>query len=153
MSIAVGAFLVTAEVISRKLFAYALLDIVTLGRMVMLIIGFLAAGYTLRMGRHVAVEVVAQVLPKRLGWWIRIVADVISLLFLAVFTKLSFDFAWSSYLIGTESLALPGVPIWPFKVVVPIGLGVLTLELLLEIAHKIKTRSLSRNSLMKGSRL
>jgi len=133
VSIVAGAIMVSVEVVSRKLFNFATLDIVTVGRAVMLLVGFLGAGYTLWHGRHVAVEFVPNLLRPWLRRRVQIAGEIVSLIFLAVFVKLSWDFAWVSYVAGAKVHGLPNVPIWPLKMIIPIGLGILFLQLIVEI--------------------
>jgi TRAP-type C4-dicarboxylate transport system permease small subunit len=132
------------EMVSRGVFGYAFMDVVSLGRVTMLITGFLAASYTLRHRRHVSLDLVVERLPRSLGWKVRILGSVIALVGLAVTTVGTLQIAWYSRDIGARLPADWDLPIWPFQMVVPVGLSMLTLQLLVDIVVELDSRLTGR---------
>jgi len=89
----------------------------------------LSLGYvTLRRG-HVNIEVVTQRLPARAQAGLDATVSAVAALVFGVLV-------WSSVLVGYEAYLIKAVkiaqfpwPIWPFQLMLPVGLGMFTLQL------------------------
>lgn len=127
------------EVVMRSGLGHAFTDVVTIGRICMLIMGFLAAAYALRLNRHISITFVTDRLPIKLARRIRIVGSLISLCMLAVMVVLTFRYTWSAWELGSVLTTSWGnLPLWLFQVIVPIGLFMLTIQLLINIAKDFR---------------
>ena len=116
LMMAVMATLVFVNVITRYVFNFSIIWAEEVSQYLMIWIAYLGAGLALREGRHVAVEMLQDRLPKALGRRLRMAVGGLVFLFLGVITVLGFQFAafvWSqetpvlNISLGIPSLAIP----------------------------------------------
>lgn len=98
----------------------------------------LGASYTLKLNEHVRVDIVYSALSDR-G---RIVVDLFGLLvfllpIIGYFAWLSFPFFWRSFASGEMSNNAGGLILWPAKLVLPLGFGLLWLQGWSEVIKRI----------------
>jgi TRAP-type C4-dicarboxylate transport system permease small subunit len=139
--IAIWVIAVTSsiEVLMRSGLGHAFTDVVTIGRMCMLIMGFLSAAYALRLNRHICITFVTDRLPIKLACRIRIVGSLLCLCMLAVMVALTFRYTWSGWELGSVLTTSWGnLPLWLFQVIVPIGLFMLSIQLVVNIVKDFR---------------
>ena len=116
LMMAVMATLVFVNVVTRYVFNFSIIWAEEVSQYLMIWIAYLGAGLALREGRHVAVEMLQDRLPKALGRRLRMAVGGLVFLFLGVVTVLGFQFAafvWSqetpvlNISLGIPSLAIP----------------------------------------------
>ncbi|WP_062114276.1 TRAP transporter small permease subunit [Aureimonas sp. AU40] len=98
----------------------------------------LGASYTLRMNEHVRVDLVYSMMSAR-G---RILIDIFGfvVLFLPVIGflfYLTFPFFWRSFVMGEASMNAGGLILWPAKLTLPLGFGLLFLQGLSELIKRV----------------
>jgi len=138
LAVVLITLLIAAEIISRGVFNHALLDVVTFARIAMGVIGFLGAAYTLRKGKHISIELVINHLPEQLARGVKIAASIIGLFCLAVIVWLSFEFAWFSRVHDLRWAGLISFPTYLPQMLIPIGFGMIALQLLVMIVAGIR---------------
>jgi len=101
---------------------------------------FLNLAYTQSRKGHIRVELFLLKMPQKLRMTIEVLMLVIALLTLILFT-------WSSALEAIYSLRIREmqwgailIPLWPAKILLPIGLFLLCIQILLDIYKTIKPR-------------
>jgi TRAP-type C4-dicarboxylate transport system permease small subunit len=83
--VGVMAVLVFANVVSRYLLAYSIIWVEELTRYMMVWVGFLGSGLVLRLGAHVAVDALQDVLPPRAAQAVRAaIVAVLAVTFVAM---------------------------------------------------------------------
>jgi len=102
----------------------------------------LGAAYTLRMNEHVRVDLVYSMLSAR-G---RLLVDIFGflVLFLPVIgylVWLTFPFFWRSFVTGEASMNAGGLILWPAKLTLPLGFGLLFLQGLSELIKRVAALS------------
>jgi TRAP-type C4-dicarboxylate transport system permease small subunit len=130
LAVIVIAITIVVEVIARDLFNHPLIDIVTIGRMGMGIVGLLAAAFTLRMKKHISIQLVVDRLPKRMGKIVHLVGIIISFFCLVFLIWATFRLARFSQVQGINFEGLYTFPVYLPQMLVPLGLGLFALELL-----------------------
>jgi len=138
LAVVVITLLIAAEIISRGIFNHALLDVVTFARIAMGVIGFLGAAYTLRKGKHISIGLVINHLPEQLARGVKIAASIIGLFCLAVMVWASFGLAWFSRVHDLRWVGLINLPTYLPQMLVPIGFGMIALQLLVMIVAGIR---------------
>jgi TRAP-type C4-dicarboxylate transport system permease small subunit len=110
----------------------------------LVIVVFLGLAYAQRTDVHVSTTVVTERLPRRLSLTLECVGMLVALLLIAWMTyetaKRGID-AWQA---GERRVGLRDVPVWPARLIVPIGLSALALEMLatlLRRGRELTTRS------------
>ena len=97
-----------------------------------------SAGFTLLRNEHVRIDVVAGRLSPRAQAWIDIFGTVFFLLPMALlFVWLSWPIFIRTYTHGEISTNAGGLLIWPARLMVPIGFGLLSLQGLSELIKRI----------------
>lgn len=131
------AALVFANVVSRYVFNVSIIWVEELTQYQMIWITYLGAGLALREGRHVAVEVLQDLLPARLRRYVRWFVALAMLAFLVTLAVLGFriaEFTWNQ---ETPVMNIPtGVP----YLGVPIGAVVMALHLVLFMRDYVDKR-------------
>ena len=128
---------VVIEVISRGVFNHPVLDIVTIGRMGMGMVGLLAAAYALRMGRHVGASFIVERLPKRVGKIVNLGGLIIAFFLLILLVWGTFKVARFSQVHGIQFEGFYLFPVYLPQMLVPLGLGLFALELIVLIISHI----------------
>lgn len=99
---------------------------------------FLGASYTLKMNEHVRVDLIYSSVSDRARLWIDLFGfAVIFLPVLAVLTGLSIPFFVKSWQQGEVSNNAGGLILWPIKLVLPVGFGLLFLQGVSELVKRI----------------
>ncbi|HEX8662575.1 MAG TPA: TRAP transporter small permease subunit [Beijerinckiaceae bacterium] len=99
---------------------------------------FLGASHTLRMNEHVRVDLVYSSVSDRARLWIDTIGFVVFFLPVTIYlTWLSIPFFKTSLLSGEYSSNAGGLILWPIKLVIPLGLALLTLQGFSELIKRI----------------
>lgn len=112
------SLLVFANVVTRYAFGFSINWAEEQARFAMIWVTFLAAGLAMREGRHVAIEFVQGLLPRRGAIALRAVVALVVLVFLAVLTWLGVEIAQFAWRQRTPVL---GWPQGAMYLAIPIG--------------------------------
>jgi TRAP-type mannitol/chloroaromatic compound transport system permease small subunit len=97
----------------------------------------LAAGYALKHGEHVRVDVFFSKMSPRTQAWVDVVGTILFLMPMAVIISwLSIPMVVNSYKIHEYSSDAGGLLRWPIKIMIPLGFALLALQGLAEIIKK-----------------
>ncbi|RAI38171.1 TRAP transporter small permease [Rhodoplanes roseus] len=102
---------------------------------------FIGAPYVLMTRGHVAVDVLPLALGARGRWWLAIVAATLSLAFTAIATVLTAMFWMEAWENRWVSESMWRVRMWIPYAAMPIGLGILTLQYVADLAELLTGRS------------
>jgi TRAP-type mannitol/chloroaromatic compound transport system permease small subunit len=98
----------------------------------------LGAAETLRRNEHVRVDLIYSNLTARRRLWIDAFGILLFLLpFVLVMVWLSWPIAWRSFQNGEGSASAGGLPLWPLRMLLPLGFGLLGLQGLSEVIKRI----------------
>ncbi len=124
----VMATLVFTNVITRYVFNFSIIWAEEVSQYLMIWIAYLGAGLAMREGRHVAIEILQDRLPRPLGRTLRMAVGALVLGFLGVVTVLGFRFAAFAWPQETPVLNISlGIP----YLAIPIGAMLFAVHLLL----------------------
>src|SRR5437763_13116955 len=97
-----------------------------------------AAAYTLQRNEHIRIDIVSNLLPKRVRDWIDVFGHVFML---APFTLLMIKETWpslvESYRLGETSSNFGGLTVWPAKACILAGFILLLLQAISELIKRI----------------
>lgn len=97
----------------------------------------LGASHTLRMNEHVRVDLVYGSLSERAQVWVDIVGLILFFLPVVIYlTWLSAPLFWQSFRAGEVSNSAGGLIVWPAKLMIPLGFGMLALQGLSELIKR-----------------
>ena len=98
----------------------------------------LCASWTLQVKEHIRIDIVNNLLPKRVQQWIDLIGHLLFLLpFCALMVYHSGPFFLRSYQVNEQSLSAGGLPQWPAKGLVIIGFFLLLLQGISEVIKQI----------------
>ncbi len=93
------------------------------------LVTMLAAPWLLRQGRHIRVDVVLRVIPKRAGWACELACDAIALACCATLTVYSARAAIASARAGSMSIKTLVTPEWWLLAPLPLAFALLAIEM------------------------
>lgn len=129
--VGVAAFLigliVAYGVLGRTLLGTTTFWVVDINTYIMGFITFIGAGYALREGAHVGVDIVVTRLGPNAQWALRGFADLVVLVITLMLLWLSFEFWWSAWVSGEQSWGLFTVDLWIPYASFPVGMLLLLL--------------------------
>ena len=98
----------------------------------------LCASWTLQVKEHIRIDIVNNLLPKRVQQWIDLIGHLLFLLpFCALIVYHSVPFFLRSYEVNEQSLSAGGLPQWPAKGLVIVGFFLLLLQGVSEVIKQI----------------
>jgi len=98
----------------------------------------LALAYLEKLDGHLRVDFFVALLPKKIrNFFLNVIGPLIGFIFCVVLTYEGWTVAMYSLEIGEKSMSVWAVPLFPVKIVIPIGYGLLCIVLLLKIVQEI----------------
>jgi TRAP-type C4-dicarboxylate transport system permease small subunit len=92
------------------------------------LITLLAAPGLLRQGQHIRIDIVLRALPRRLGWIIEWIADVVGLICCLLFVWYGTSVAAASFFDGSISIKTLVLPEWWLLAPMPLAFALLAIE-------------------------
>ena len=94
----------------------------------------LALAYLEKLDMHLRVDFFVVLLPEKLRlFMLNVVGPLFGLVFCSVLTREGYTAAMYSLEIGEKSMSIWAVPLFPVKIVIPVGYGLLCMVLLFKI--------------------
>ena len=137
--LAAGAMIVVG-VTSRYVFNYPLLFVDEYSAYLYVVIVLLPLSYVLRTAGHIRLNIVVKALPRRVASYLDIVTIFVSLGVIIVLTVGATQLAMDSLVVGRVAWTPMATPLGPVQLIVPIGLGLIAIQIIVEIAHRIKAQ-------------
>lgn len=98
----------------------------------------LAAPWTLSENEHIRIDIVSNLLSRRMRNWIEIIGHVVFLLpMAAVLFVTSWSYFVSAYANNEQALNAGGLPQWPIKALIPAAFALLFVQGLSELIKRI----------------
>lgn len=136
--IAVIMLMTTADVVKRFLTGSSIPGTTEFSEVFLVGAVYLGLAFAMRVGAHVGVDIVIMRLPARVATIVQVLGLGISILILAWMTYETVGSALHSIAVNEFRYGTVQVPIWPAKVMVPIGLAALMLECLVVLGRVIR---------------
>lgn len=133
-------FLVVTQIMARTL-RTALPGIVESLELLVVAVVFLGLAYTQSINGHIRIDVISNQLPVK---WRKVLEGLLLALALGTFgimTYVSGEAAYEAWVLGDYREGLIEYPLWPSKVLIPIGVGLLSLRLLVQLIALFAPRS------------
>lgn len=138
--VCVMMLLVVTQIMARAL-RTALPGIVESLELLVVAVVFLGLAYTQSVNGHIRIDVISNQLPVK---WRKALEGLLLALALGTFgimTYVSGEAAYEAWVLGDYREGLIEYPLWPSKVLIPIGVGLLSLRLLAQLIALFPRRS------------
>ncbi len=140
-----GAFLIvsmmlltTADVVGRYIFNAPIMGATEAVEMLLVGVVFLGVAYVQSRRGHVEIEMIKNFFSKKGQRIITIVGLLIGLCPLSLITWQASTLAWRAFITGDQTMGLSKIPFWPAKTALAFGIGLLCIQLLLDLILEIK---------------
>ena len=130
--------LICLEVILRSFFNHSLLVVDEVVGYMLATFSFFGISYAMRAGALLRIDTFFMKLPERYQRVLQLLFDLASLAFVAVLEYLLLTAVQRTYSRGIVSVSITNFPVWIPQAVMPIGLSVLILVILVEIARSTR---------------
>ncbi len=143
------ALLITVEAIGRTVFgfstriAYELIGILTV------CVGFIGLAATFRKGAHIRIIAIMSRFPKKMQYYIDVIAIFLVLIYASILFRYTLALALYSLRVEEISWSAIPFPVYPFKIMLPVGI----LALILILPGKIYTLIKSKRSYLEGENI
>jgi C4-dicarboxylate transporter DctQ subunit len=126
------AVVVITDVFLRYFFFKPLLFADDVGVYCMIYIAFVGAALTLKMKRHIMVDLLYDWLPRKVQLWLDVVTTLLGTLVICIITWQSADWVVYTYKSGFTSPGILQTPMWIPMSVVPVGLFLWSMQYIVE---------------------
>jgi TRAP-type C4-dicarboxylate transport system permease small subunit len=133
--------LLFVDVVGRYVFSKSTLISYDMTGYFLVGITYLGAAYGLTQGSHIKITVLTDLMRASAKQRWELVVDLIALFFTAVLWWKSVDLVRFSLDTGIRATSFMGEPMWIPQLLVPIGLGLLVVENILELIGRFRTLS------------
>ena len=103
----------------------------------LVLLTFFVLAYTLRHEGHITIDFIVQRFPKRVQSILRVVTDCLALILVAYLTWRGVEWFWYGVVDGVRSGHPSAVLMWPYYLLVPIGMAAFSLALLHRVYHGV----------------
>jgi TRAP-type C4-dicarboxylate transport system permease small subunit len=99
---------------------------------------FLGLPYTMQVGGHVAIDSLTSRLPSAWRHYVEAGALAVTLPFVLWLAVASVGVAWDSFVSREVRFGVVQAPVWPARMVIPLGAGLLAAEITITITRLLK---------------
>lgn len=130
-------FLMVYEVIARYFFQSPTIWVHELCGYLFAAYIALTGGWVLLEKGHVSVDIIYQFFPRKLKYTADIVVSIVAMVMFIVLFWQGYKFAWHAFSTGQHSHTLFGPPLWPVKILLPLGSVFFILQILADLGKTI----------------
>lgn len=135
--VAVMVLLSFLQLILRNFFDYGILWGDTFLRHLVLWAGFIGASLATRDEKHINIDLLGRITPKKYVPYLRIVIDLMTMLVCIALARAGYVFL--KYEIEANTILFNNVPAWYFQLIIPIGFALIGFRFLLKILERMIT--------------
>lgn len=125
-------------IISRYLFNRPIPGVYDIVQLLLIWVVFLSLSFTQKEERHIRVEIVLRKLSTRMRIYFDIASTVVGFILCLLMSWQTVKLAWNSVMIGEYWPGLLRVPIYPSKIVLSLGVILLTIRFILDTLSSIR---------------
>ena len=128
---------VTLDVLARFILGAGTKAALEFSGYLLVAVVFLGLAYTHQAGAHIRVDFLIKRLPERMLKWFKVIDSTVFLLYAVFLGYFGFDAVQTSYLFGTTSRTGIDIIVWPFQLIIPVGLTLTSLLLVCDICRNV----------------
>lgn len=130
-------FITSADVIGRYFFNKPIQTVYEVSQNLLLVIVFLSVAYVASVRGHPKVDIATSWLPWKGQIAIDIFGWVLALTMMSLVTWQTGIRAWTSWVVQDYTMGLIDIPLWPGKIILPVGIGMLSIRLIIIIIEDV----------------
>jgi TRAP-type mannitol/chloroaromatic compound transport system permease small subunit len=135
--VVVAVVISSVNAIIRKVFDTSSNSFLELQWVLFSVVFLLCAPWTLLRNEHIRIDIINHLLPLKVRSWIDMIGHVLFLLpFILILLWTSIPFFLVSYRINEQSFSAGGLPQWPAKALIMIGMSLLLMQAISEIIKR-----------------
>lgn len=123
------------QLVLRNFFDYGILWGDTFLRHLVLWVGFIGASLATRDEKHINIDLLGRITPKKYLPYLRIVIDLMTMLVCIFLARAGYVFL--RYEIEANTILFNNVPAWYFQLIIPLGFALIGFRFLLKILEQI----------------
>lgn len=127
---------VTYSTLSRYVFNKSVAWMEEMAGLLLMASSFLAFSYVFTKGLHIKVTLLTGKVPSKVRMYMEVVAGVLTLLYLVLFVKLTYDFTYESYLLDNHTYDARLYEV-PWQAAMPLGGAIFAIAVLVYCIEKI----------------
>jgi len=113
-------------------------------RHLVLWVGFIGASLATREEKHINIDLLTRLIPKKIVPFAKIVIDITSVIICLVLVKAGWEFV--SMEIEANTTLFQNVPSWYFEIIIPVGFALIALRFIFKIIEQITSMSSKRKA-------
>ena len=137
LALAAMAAVLGCGIVSRYIFGKPIPGVYDIVQLLLIWVVFLSLSFTQKEERHIRVEIVMRTLSERPKAWFDIAATTIGAVLCLIMSWQSAKMAYASVINGEYWPGLLRVPIYPSKIVLFLGLAILSIRFILDTKTNI----------------
>ncbi|WP_232508021.1 TRAP transporter small permease subunit [Desulfobacula toluolica] len=130
-------FLMVYEVIARYFFQSPTIWVHEMCGYIFAAYIAMTGGWVLLEKGHVSVDIIYQFFPRKVKLTADIIVSIVALFMFIILFWQGYKFAWHAFSTNQHSHTLFGPPLWPVKILLPIGSLVFILQILADFGKTI----------------
>ena len=128
---------VTLDVLARFILGAGTKAALEFSGYLLVAVVFLGLAYTHKAGAHIRVDFLIKRLPERMLKWFKVIDSIVFLLYASFLGYFGFDAVQTSFQFGTTSRTGIDIIVWPFQLIIPVGLVLTSLLLVCSICRDV----------------
>lgn len=144
-SVLAATFMITADVLARYILGAGTKWVVEYTGYLVVAIVFFGLAYVQRDAEHARVDFVLARLPRTIQTLVKIISLILFFAYSVILCTFGWKFFMKSFTLQTTSRTAVDVLIWPYQLVIPLGLALLSLWLIRDIVIAIKSKNRKSN--------
>lgn len=137
-ALALIILMVFHEVVARYVFTKPTVFSVEISEYLLVFSAFMSAGWILQKDRHVSMEVVYSLLPKKIRLILDIITSLVVMLFCVILTWKGWTTVEMAYLGEYHSSSEVNAPLWIPYAFIPIGALMLGLQFIVRVGERLR---------------
>lgn len=125
------------QLVLRNFFDYGILWGDTFLRHLVLWVGFIGASLATRDEKHINIDLLGRITPKKYFSYMRIIIDLVTMIVCIALARAGYVFL--KYEIEANTILFNDVPAWYFQLIIPIGFALIGFRFLLKILERMIT--------------
>ena len=122
------------QIILRNFFSTGIASVDIVLRHLTLGLTFLGASLATREGRHLKIDIVPRVVPKRMKSLLGVITGILSVTVCFILARAGWNFVRLEQ--QSQSMFALGIPLWIAKLVIPLGFLLVAFRLILRMLYK-----------------